>query len=390
MKSLLVVILVLATRILFAESWTQRSDFPDERSLAVSFSIGSRGYMGLGYKHLGNLFKDWWSFDPSTNIWTQQADFPGSERCGAFGFAIGSKGYTGCGQSLTITYQDFYEYDPLNNTWNAKSNFPTMRTDAVSFSIGGKGYTGCGLIALNKTNDFWEYDPLLDTWISKATFPGFPRSEAIGFSINGKGYIGLGNDTMDNFVNDFYEYDSGLNAWTNRADFVGSPFSDGSSFVISNCGYVLAGHSNELWQFNTITNSWIRKLDFAGIQRWNASAFEIDGKGYVCAGDYVVLPNGAGQTSTFWEYTPDSLNAIDEIDFFKDLNIFYSHDLESLSIITENKIRIIVYTEEGKILWDDEVYPGKLQIQTDTWASSVYLVHAERNDRSIVRKILKQ
>src|SRR5689334_18556277 len=105
MKYLLLFCLLITANSNFADSWLQRADFPFQRSGAVSFNIGNKGYVGTGYKYLLVLYKDFWSYDPVSNTWTQVADVPGPERTEAFGFAIGNKGYVGAGNSS----QDFYE-----------------------------------------------------------------------------------------------------------------------------------------------------------------------------------------------------------------------------------------------------------------------------------------
>ena len=43
-------------------------------------------------------YKDFWEYDPATNTWTQKADFGGTTRSVAVGFSIGSKGYIGTGR----------------------------------------------------------------------------------------------------------------------------------------------------------------------------------------------------------------------------------------------------------------------------------------------------
>ena len=63
--------------------------------------------MGTGDIGAANeYFADFWEYDPSTNVWTQKADFGGGARSGAVGFSIGSKGYIGTGGA-----NDFWEYD---------------------------------------------------------------------------------------------------------------------------------------------------------------------------------------------------------------------------------------------------------------------------------------
>jgi hypothetical protein len=46
------------------------------------------------------------------NPWTQKADFGGTVRIGTVGFSIGSKGYIGMGMAFVSPKKDFWEYDP--------------------------------------------------------------------------------------------------------------------------------------------------------------------------------------------------------------------------------------------------------------------------------------
>src|SRR5882672_11133770 len=73
-----------------SNTWVQKSDFgfnapnvtePTGWEIAVSFSIGSKGYIGTGYGDNGYR-KDLWEYDPDANAWTQKADFGGAARYG--------------------------------------------------------------------------------------------------------------------------------------------------------------------------------------------------------------------------------------------------------------------------------------------------------------------
>ena len=123
--------------------WIQRANFANpHRERATGFSIGNKGYFGLGYD--GFFKNDFWEYNPNTNIWTQKANFGGGARSSAVGFGIGSKGYIGTGFD-GIFKNDFWEYNPGNNTWTQKTSFVgTARYSAVGFSIGSKGYIGTG------------------------------------------------------------------------------------------------------------------------------------------------------------------------------------------------------------------------------------------------------
>ena len=108
------------------DSWTPKEDFGGAaRSAAVGFSIGSKGYIGTGSASPGgftDLFKDFWEYNPVSNKWTRKADFGGTARSVASGFSIGTKGYIGIGwdASSSKNRQDFWEYTPDTATTSVK------------------------------------------------------------------------------------------------------------------------------------------------------------------------------------------------------------------------------------------------------------------------------
>ena len=74
----LVAAVVLVQHSTAQNTWTQKADFGGgAREHATGFSIGTKGYIGLGDNF--NLFKDFWEYDPGTDTWTQKADFGGGE-----------------------------------------------------------------------------------------------------------------------------------------------------------------------------------------------------------------------------------------------------------------------------------------------------------------------
>jgi hypothetical protein len=147
--------------------WTRQADFGgDIRSRATAFSIGNKGYIGIGlWENLdgdeGDLKNDFWEYNPSTNKWTRKANFPGGDWWGATGFSVGVKGYIGTGSTAGgIFRSDFWEYDPSANKWTKKANFGGgARNFAVSFSVRGKGYIGMGGNFSGNKKDFWQYCP---------------------------------------------------------------------------------------------------------------------------------------------------------------------------------------------------------------------------------------
>ncbi len=116
------------------DSWTQKHSLPTSaaRVDAAAFSICDKGYIGTGEgPALGSDFNDLWQYDPSLDLWTQKTNFGGVARDEGIGFSIGTKGYIGLGVDISSPfYSDFWEYTPdsectvgitdIENNW---SNF---------------------------------------------------------------------------------------------------------------------------------------------------------------------------------------------------------------------------------------------------------------------------
>ena len=300
-------------------SGIQKADFPGAAIYGeASFSIGTKGYVGIGSDNADNPIREFWQWDQTANIWTRKADFPGSLEGRFVCFSIGTKGYveTGSVDYFTINRiipNEFWEYDPATNTWTQKATIPVTpgRNDDVGFSIGTKGYIGIGNKAEGQNNsyysDFWEWDQETNVWIQIADFPGKIRGAAVGFSIGNKGYIGTGSNGTTLFK-EFWEWDQSTNVWTKKADFGGDLRSGAVGFSIGNRGYIGLGYFNivstpkiykDIWEWDQATDVWTQKPYFRGIARSGAVGFSIGNKGYI----------GMGWDSTsnfkdFWEYDP--------------------------------------------------------------------------------------
>lgn len=206
------------------DAWKEIASLPsDKRSSAISFSIGSYGYVGLGINCLGSgncaysSFNDLWRYDPANDSWDKMADFPGAHSGYETAFVIGDMAYIVDGQS--IGDNDTWEYNTISNEWNKKSSYPGLCSSrAVSFSLDGLGYVGFGWGGGSFTCDeFWEYDPIGDTWIQKQDFPGKARYDASAFSMMGKGYLACGvyqESSDQKYLNDIWVYDNVNDRWT--------------------------------------------------------------------------------------------------------------------------------------------------------------------------------
>jgi N-acetylneuraminic acid mutarotase len=210
-----------------ANKWLKKANFPgNPREYPVGFTINYKGYIATG-SNLGFCFSDLWEYDRLNDSWTQKASikkpislppYPNWGRAKAFAFVIGSKAYVGAGVRFSPTgdepsvyLKDFWEYAPSTNKWTQKADFPGgPRAGAAAFSLNGIGYAGTGYYYdgafITHTRDFWAYNPANDDWTKKADYEGFPRRDAIGVAMGGYGYIGLGGSVSGIILNNIYRY----------------------------------------------------------------------------------------------------------------------------------------------------------------------------------------
>jgi len=292
-------------------TWTQKANFGGmSRMAGVGFSIGNKGYTGVGSDFFSTCYTDFWEWNQSTDVWTQKANFGGIGRYRTVGFSIGNKGYIGTGYNAGGT-QDFWEWDQATNVWTQKANFAGgIRYEAVGFSIGTKGYIGTGTDGTTRYQDFWEWNQSTNVWTQKANLGGLSRIFAVGFSIGGKGYIGTGlywTGSANVYLQDFWEWDQTTNVWTQKANFSGAARVEATAFTIGSYGYVGTGTTSlgtgtvsDFWKYNPSTNLWTSIPSFGGGLREHASGFSIGCRGYVTNG--FINDQTSTNTNDLWEY----------------------------------------------------------------------------------------
>lgn len=170
--------------------WTSMTGNPGNPSSMDSpgFVINGKAYIPAA----GEMYE----YDPATDRWTKKS-YP--DALGYFGggsaFSINGKGYLGVGwvHGKNTNIRDFFEYDPVTDIWTQKTSFPgAPRDNATSFSLpNGKGYVAMGFSTTQSMyfNDVWEYDPVSDSWTRLEDFPGTPRFGARAVVYGAEAYI---------------------------------------------------------------------------------------------------------------------------------------------------------------------------------------------------------
>ena len=376
--------------------WTQKSSCPMMRKTCFSFSIGLKGYTGCGRDSLNNLTNSFWEYDQVANSWAQKADFAGVSREGAIGFSVGNKGYAGLGINVDLggALQDFYEYDTANNQWSQKAFFQGMGSAySACFSIGNYGYVCTGTNMSQDYQELWQYDPSNDSWNQKTGITGIARQQAMGFSIGLNGYICGGYNLIDSsLLNDLWQYNPNTNSWTQKANTPGHPRCDAATFTILGKGYLgigdtAGGDIKDFWQYDTAQNQWTKKADFPGIRRDEATYFSIGDKGYVGLG------GEAGNFNDFWEYTPDSSTGINDITHTIKTTLYPTPFKDKTTLIIEGNLingTLTIYNIQGQIikrLFIENKTTGQEQrmvITRDNFSEGIYLYELSNENSQIL------
>jgi RHS repeat-associated protein len=288
-------------------AWTRKAPVGSPTPIydAVSFSIRDSGYVIDGITG-GSISSTVWIWNQGSNTWTTGASE--TSRLGGSGFSMGGKGYVGLGyNSATSLYlKDLRQYNPHTNTWVTKvATFPdTARTNAFSFVIGDTAYVGCGdsgFVSVKYFNGFWKYDTTSNAWVKRASFPGGKRTGLAAFSINGYGYAGCGIDNLGHLHSDMWKFNPSTNSWTNVAPL---PISGGLygpvAFTVNNKGYVGLGYvhgylsdstsyTTQFWEYDPTTNKWYSVTPFSGSKSAFGIGFSIGNYGYAGAGANEIL-----------------------------------------------------------------------------------------------------
>ena len=102
--------------------WVQQANLPTTGrtvNSATVFSTGGKAYAAIGANDStmvnGVLVKnDFWEYNPATNTWTKRTDAGGPVRWWPASFSIGNKGYVGLGNGTiySTNHTDFWQYSP--------------------------------------------------------------------------------------------------------------------------------------------------------------------------------------------------------------------------------------------------------------------------------------
>lgn len=259
---------------------TKMSNFTGPRRLssATGFSIGNKGYYGLGlgqksikegaqteWEYVYRI--DFWEYDMATDTWTRKADLPipanpnqyepkQASFFGAFGIEIGNKGYVGSGRDINFSIRKYlFEYNPLTDSWADKTgNYaPGFSQIVMAFSIGDTGY-------IADSTTMWEYSPsAANPWKPLNAVPQTLKQPVTALGAATKGYVYGSINSLNNLKpelkNDFWEFtpNTGRGTWKKLAEFGGKPRAASPAFILNNNVYI--GFGSDL-SASVLTDMW--------------------------------------------------------------------------------------------------------------------------------------
>lgn len=283
-----------------AQDWELLNESPFRSNHSVGFSLKGIGYSVTGSVN-GNFSDQFYSYDPTTDTWTQLDDFPGASRSFSIGDTWNDKAYVGFGVSASNNYlNDLWEFDPDTNTWTELASCPCVGRSHPTFVANqGKIFVGMGGSNGN-LNDWWEYDIATDTWSEKPDFPDLPRHHPYQFAVGDYVYTGLGHGSSINgnlnIFDEWYRYDPQTEAWDQMATLPAEGRVAGTQFSYGGKGYVLSGDGDnhnfmstgEFWEYDPILDEWTSLPPHPNTSRWAPTSFVID--------DYVYFMTGLAQS----------------------------------------------------------------------------------------------
>lgn len=384
-----------------AKAWIQRDTIGGgARSSACSFSIGSAAFVATGLD--SNSFKrSMWMYNPATGIWTQMTSLgnstgQGLERNVAMSFSIGNKGYVVGGQGSNPYFSDTWEWDFATDTWSQKQTFTGGgRRAGVGFAINGKGYVGLGQSSTGLRNDMWEYNPTTNQWTAKANFPGTARRFPACFIIANVAYIGTGDDGA--FKSDMFAFDPASNSWTAKASFAGTPRYSTVSFSLFGKGYIGLGYDNtlqntdDIWEYDPVGNNWIFKDNFPGSKRANASAVTTsNNKCYIGLGYDSLLRDD------WWEFDPlvdginDNNGLASRVEVYPNpAQEFVTISIPSTAVPFNSDYAIRIYDAAGRTVYSSNAFgTGPVNVSLANFSSGSYQIVLENEHFGRVTKPL--
>ena len=175
---------------------------PSPRASATSFVVGDKAYVFAGRDSAGTSLNDLWCYIPETDTWENLGATPLTPRVNATACVHEGTIYLGLGflgrYSKDTSYlRDWWSYEPATQQWTQLADYPNFYTDCATSFVGqGELYVGYGF-CWNYRRDMFRYDIATNRWDSidvDVSFHGYPTRSfgGTGHTCQGRHFMGTG------------------------------------------------------------------------------------------------------------------------------------------------------------------------------------------------------
>ncbi|MDX2359861.1 MAG: T9SS type A sorting domain-containing protein [Crocinitomicaceae bacterium] len=376
-----ILIFLLISSFSYGAQWQQVSDFSGAgRHRATGMSIGNKGYIGLGHINgtgIETYYSDWWEYDPSSNSWTQRADYIGNNGLGdldVVGIEINEIGYLTGG---LLDPFSFYSYNPTTNSWTQEAIMPSpfMGGQPVAYGDNGLFFEGNydSLYLFNSQTNTWSTPPALQVPTNGNWYPAFDINEKLYFF-----------NFQPGFITELWELDPVLETW----QYLNNDFPDTVWFYSScqhhNNGLLINSdgvNDNKVFSYDPITNSWSQLEDFPGSKRYLEVSFDIDGHSYFGTGT-----NGINY-SDFWRLKEYS--TLDE-DNSPSLKVYPNPSVNNVVFDFGRNMNseIKIFSPSGQLIRSEKIAGSEYHFIRESLSNGQYFYEVTTEDTSFTGKFI--
>jgi hypothetical protein len=372
------IILILLKIGCLADSWVAKDTcmILSGPNSSNAFSSGNKAYVLSRMSLMAFPYNTLFEYDPVLDAWTQKASYPDRSNGGTVAASVGTSIFIGLGvDSFGLSY-NFYEYNTILNTWSQKSNFPGVGANFPFItSTQNEIIAGCGIDSNGVfSNEVWQYSPLSDSWNQLTDFPfmGYFNSAE---TYNNEVYV-THADTLT-ATTQLWKYDFNSNVWIQLSSCPVYMEST-KSFIINANIFIGLGnkltpfvYNTDFWKYDITTDLWQQVASYPGLANQIPVSFSVNNNGYVAFGEQFGVP-----CAEVWQYIPDSLTSLIEVEKGAGLFIYPSVSRDFITVHTKLKNFKIVDAcgRKMKLDFNEMIEPDGYVMNISSYKAGLYFI----------------
>ena len=271
------------------------------------------------YGAKGNKTGDFYSYDASTNAWTQRASIPPGREAKA-----PSKGAAGCASGNGKVYATkgnntvgFYEYNVAKDSWFQKKDVPLgvsgkKLKGGTGLAWGTKAGVGAVYVLKGYKNEFYKYNPVDSSWTTLTPAPvgGSQKWDKGSWLVSDGSHTIYAHKAK---YHEFYTYDTDLDTWSAAKTAMPIPGSAGSkkskdggcaAYMGGNIYAFKGGNTVEFWRYTPLGDSWREQASIPLVGSTGKKKKVKSGSALAGYQSAAVFAFKGNKTLEFWRFVP--------------------------------------------------------------------------------------